>query len=348
MFSLPRIGQGMGQYKWPDNQEHLLRQGIDLGMNFIDTAENYGGGLSEKIVGQAISGQRSKVIVGTKFSPENARHKDILRSAENSLHRLKTDYIDIYQMHWPNPDVLVEESIEAFSKLLESGKIRFVGTSNYSLKDLRALHSTIGVSACQMEYNLFDRYIEGKILPFCLSNGIRIIAYSPLDRGRISLNRHRGIVDKISHKYDKLPSQIALAWITRNHTTAIPTARNLNHIIMNAGSQFNLEQSDIDILDGLDQKIIYVKPSAICVSLEGEDNKVVYQTLEDAKNNHLNFVPSPTQLARDMDDNIKPVRLMTARTTGYEYDLVEGRIRYWAWVISRGNDPIPAYIRDNF
>ena len=127
---LPKIGQGVGEYNWKDKHSRIIREGIYLGANLIDTAESYDDGNSEKIVEKAIRGIRDKVIIATKFSPENHRKEDVVKSLEKSLKRLNTDYIDIYQLHWPNPDVNIGETLESLVRLKESGKILEIGMSN--------------------------------------------------------------------------------------------------------------------------------------------------------------------------------------------------------------------------
>ena len=138
-FSL--IGQGCmgigGEFEKDDTQqvEHVraLQYGIDLGLNFLDTAEIYSDGYSEELVGRAVKGNRDRVFISTKFSPENSSYKDVLKAAEGSLRRLNTDYIDLYQAHWPNPKISVAETMAAMEKLLADGKIRQIGLSNLSL-----------------------------------------------------------------------------------------------------------------------------------------------------------------------------------------------------------------------
>lgn len=343
------MGQGIGQYVWSDELIPILRAGLDAGMNFFDTAENYDNGRSERIVGEAIQGYHD-VIVGSKFAPEHNSCKDMITSAEGSLRRLRLDSIHLYQLHWPNPTIPLEETAEGFGKLLKDGKIQNAGVCNLSLSDLQKITAMVPIATCQMEYNLFDRWIENTIIPFCQYKNISIIAYSPLDGGRVCPKLFHNTLNQISLKYSKTIAQVALSWIVSKNIMAIPTCRKMEHIIENSGL-FNLLSSEINEIDQkCCQPIEYVHPSLIRVSTSGQGNRAVYQTLEQAKNNELNFIPSPLDLSKAImkDTDIKPVRLVPSVVPGYRFDLVEGRIRYWAWMIFCPNSPIPAYIRDNF
>ena len=358
-IKLPAIGQGMGAYSWDDSQIEILQSGIELGSNFIDTAEEYDNGRSEEIIGKAIDNIRDKVIIGTKFSPQHNSFDDVLKSAEKSLKRLKTDYIDLYQVHWPNPSIPLKETMSAMEKLVEEEKIKYIGVSNFSLNQLKEAQSYLvneKIASLQIEYSLFDRMIEKEILPFCKKNKILIIAYSPLDRGRIVDGlKQRELIKKMADKYHRTPSQIALRWIVdKSSIIAIPKASKMNHLKENVTStDFNLEEKDVQKISNICYNPIeYIHPNTIKVSLYGQDNKKVYQTLEEAKENKLGFVPSPIDISKKIfkEKVIKPVRLTLTsdENAHYVYDLIEGRIRYWAWVIAYGNTPIPAYIRKDW
>lgn len=354
---LPAIGQGMGEYPWGKNQINVLRQGVELGMNLIDTAETYDNGNSERIIGEAVKGIRNKVIICTKFAPEHSSPDDVLRAAEGSLKRLQTDYIDIYQLHWHNPKFPLEETIGAMEKLVKQGKVRYIGVSNLYLGQLEEAQKALTQSkivSLQIEYNLFDHFIEDKILPYCEKEKITTITYSPLDQGRIAPDEGDKMValQAIAKKYGKSIAQIALNWLIIHPTVvAIPTASE-KYIEDNASAaDFELSQEDFNKISELfARKPVYVPVDKIEVTLQGQGNKKAYTTLEEALANKLNFVPSPSDLAQYFKDHpeedIKPVRLIKERAGNCEYSLVEGRIRYWAWVIAHGKEkPIPAYIR---
>jgi len=364
--SIPVIGQGtmgIGGYLDSDidgDQKCIdtIRFGINLGMMFIDTAENYGKGHSEEVIGHAIKSIREKVFIATKVSPEHLAYEDTIRACEGSLRRLSTDYIDLYQIHWPNPVIPIEETMRAMTHLREQGKIRFMGISNFSLQQIREVMGIFGKEgfiSVQSEYNLFDRSIEYDILPFCEENDLLTIAYSPLDQGYIAQGNSRiEILESIAQKYGKTQSQIVLNWLVSHpNVIAIPKAVNAEHIRQNAAAaDFDIDQADIQIIDQTFQcNPVYVPTEKIKVVVDGQGNRKVYQTIEDALKNPLGFTPSPSALAEDIrkkDDVIKPVRVRkTLDQTGqYDYDLVEGRIRYWAWHIAHGGErPIPVLLR---
>jgi diketogulonate reductase-like aldo/keto reductase len=334
-----------------------LQHGLDVGLTFIDTAEIYGDGNSEIIVGKAIRGRREKVFLATKFSPENSSYKSVLFSLENSLRRLQTDYVDLYQAHWPNPSISIEETMTALAQLKTEGKIKNIGLSNFSKREfLQAqeyLEDSI-ITSNQVEFNLVDRFAEQELLPFLQLNGSALIAYSPLDKGRNAAGDPRAeVLSKLSRKYEKTTSQIALSWlISQNSVLAIPGSSNPKHLEENAmAMDITLEKSDIDEINEIfSPKPDHIRCDSIRVSLSGEGGKLVYQTRAEAIDNRLNLVPSPLELATYIKagDPVKPVRLIptTEPGSGFKYDLVEGRLRYWAWVLAfDGEQPVPAYVR---
>jgi len=243
------IGQGsmgIGGYLKKDSTSDkkyidALQLGINSGMTFIDTAENYGGGYSEIIIGEAVKRIRDKVLIATKVSPEHLSYENVIHACDGSLKRLGTDYIDIYQIHWPNPAIPVGETLRAMETLKKQGKIRFIGVSNFSLKQLKEAIATLEsgeIVSAQVEYNLFDRTIENDILPFCEENSIAVIAYSPLDQGDIIQGESKSeIIRAIALKYNKTPAQIVLNWlISHKNVITIPKALKPEHIRQNAES----------------------------------------------------------------------------------------------------------------
>ncbi len=350
-MKFPCIGQGIGEYKWTDHHVESIQMGILKGMNLIDTAEKYDNGQAERIAGEAIKPLRTRSIIATKFSPEHNRYADVKKAAEGSLRRLGVKYIDIYQMHWPNPEVPIEETMQAMKDLVLEGKIKYIGVGNLSLSQLKKACSCVKVSTLQMEYNLFDRFIEDAILPFCRQHNITVIAYSPLDQGHIvDGDNNRKIIYDLAEKYNKEPSQIALRWLSRDASiVSIPKSSSEEHITTNAESIFPMSSKDIQLItDNVCGTRADILPSRISVSLKGEGNKKAYQTLEEAIDNHLGFVPSPVSLSKIIreDSDIKPVRVIEKDGS---YILIEGRVRYWAWVIAFGFDtPISAYIRKDW
>lgn len=360
---IPVVGQGTGiggnrvkTTRYTDKHVRALRLGIDLGMTLIDTAEEYGEGCAEEIIGRAIKDIRAKVFIATKFSPEHNSYNYVIKSAENSLRRLKTDYIDLYQIHWPNPKIPIEETMKAMERLLNDGKIRYIGVCNFSLNGLKEAQTVLTnkrIVSIQVEYNLLDRSIEKNILPYCEENNLIAVAYSPLEQGRIASGQDRlPVLRAIAEKYGATLAQVALSWLIAHRTViVIPNATSEKHIFENARSvDFELSNEDISQISSVfQQECHYIPADRIRVfSSQGAS-----QTIEDALANKMGNIPSPLDLSREIQNGevIKPLRvILTTDTSGrYDYDLVEGKIRYWAWVIAhnKGEVPMPVYIRND-
>ncbi len=366
MLSLPKVGQGTGYDLYKNNfskkrVSYILDKGIELGLNLIDTAENYNDGETEKIIGHVIKKRRNKAIIGTKFSPQNSTYKKVIQSCDKSLQRLKTDYIDIYQIHWPNPKVDQDETINALVYLKKSGKIREFGAGNYNIELLQGVKKTLKkekLFSIQTEFNIFERTIEQNgVFDFCRKNNIKIIAFSPLDQGRLNAmdKYQKSLIQKISKLYKITFAQTILSWIiSKKIITPIPMTLNLKHLRQNAGCASILLAKDHlkQIDDAFYIPLEYVSVDLINVPGKGERHSLAFTTLNEAYENKLNLVPSPKELADELKKNgiLKPVRLVKSKSssTNHMYDLISGRVRYWAWVIAYGNNkPIPAYIRDN-
>jgi diketogulonate reductase-like aldo/keto reductase len=235
-----------------------LRIGLDLEMRFIDTAEMYASGHSEEVVAKAIEGRRESIFLATKVSPEHFSHDDVLKACDASLRRLRTNYVDLYQAHWPNPRIPIPETMKAMERLVKDGKIRFIGVSNFSVEQTRlaqATLSTTDVVSNQVEYNLLGRSIEADLLPYAEKEQITIIAYSPLARGQIAAgsnqqNRWRTI-DRLVTKYGKTRNQIALNWlIAKQPVMAIPKSTNPLHLRENLGGQgWKMDKEDEEALN---------------------------------------------------------------------------------------------------
>jgi aryl-alcohol dehydrogenase-like predicted oxidoreductase len=179
-----------GGYTWGDQDEKdsvdTIRTAIDAGINMFDTAEFYNDGVSEEVLGKGLSGQRDKVLVATKAWPENLTADKLIQACEGSLKRLKTDYIDLYQIHWPNWDVPLAETFGAMEKLKQDGKIRFVGVSNFGVRDLTDALDCADVVTDQLVYSLLFRAIEYEILDKCKAAQVGVLAYSPLAQGLLT------------------------------------------------------------------------------------------------------------------------------------------------------------------
>jgi diketogulonate reductase-like aldo/keto reductase len=246
---IPEIGLGTFDYHGGPGP---LRRGIESGA-FIDTAESYG---TEPVVGAAIRGIRARVFLATKVSPEHFRAADFLKSVDASLRRLGTDVVDLLQLHHPNPQIPIEETAGALARLVDGGKVRFCGVSNFSVEELQQAQKVLGkhhIVSNQVRYNLIDRTIEGGLIQYCQSNGITVIAYSPLAKSldRIADSDSSGVLEEISRRTGKTAGQIAINWcLCKNGVVAIPKANCESRVIENCGaSDWRLTPEDVALLD---------------------------------------------------------------------------------------------------
>jgi diketogulonate reductase-like aldo/keto reductase len=207
-----------------------LRLGLDLGMTLIDTAEMYGDGGAEEVVGEAIKGRRDGVFLVSKVYPHNATRKGVVSSCERSLKRLATDRLDLYLLHWPGR-VPLRETVAGFEELRDSGKVRDWGVSNFDRKGMEKLLALPGGTHCaanQVLYHLRSRGIEWDLLPLCREHQIAIMAYSPLDEGRLLKHRELAAIalrERIS------PATLAIAWLLAQPGVAvIPKAADASHV----------------------------------------------------------------------------------------------------------------------
>lgn len=217
-----------------------IRTGIDAGINLIDTAEFY---RSEELVGEAIRGyDREKLFIATKVFPTHLRREKVIRACEKSLKRLGVDYIDLYQIHFPNPRVPIAETMAAMEELADRGMIRHIGVSNFSLPRMKEAVSSLRkypLSSNQMHYNLIHRDVERDILPYCEEMGIALLAYYPVAHGKLA-DAHGGrtnVIASIKSRYGfTTNAQIALTYlISRSKNTfPIPRASNPVHVSENA------------------------------------------------------------------------------------------------------------------
>jgi diketogulonate reductase-like aldo/keto reductase len=251
---VPVLGQGtwkMGE----DSARRLsevaaLRLGLDLGMTLIDTAEMYGQGGSEELIAEAISGRRADVFLVSKVYPHNATRRGAVAACDRSLRRLKTDYLDLYLLHWRG-SVPLTETIDAFQSLKAAGKIRDYGVSNFDREDMEEAAAVAGgqaIATNQVLYNLMRRSGEWDLLPWCRRRKIPIMAYSPIEQGRLSskvaaLARRRGVT----------PFQVALAWLLHQEgVIVIPKASSQPHVRENrAALDLTLTDEDLAELDKL-------------------------------------------------------------------------------------------------
>jgi diketogulonate reductase-like aldo/keto reductase len=251
---VPEIGLGAWKYR---GGVEPLRHGLALGASLIDTAEIYG---TEEIVGRAIQGRREQVFLATKVSGSHLRHDDVLRAAEASLRRLHIDVIDLYQIHWPNQSVPIKETMRAMESLVDSGHIRYIGVSNFSASEMRQAQAAMNKYAIvsnQVLYSLNRREIERELVPYCQEHQITVIAYTPLDDGRLAVRsrfrRSQGmqVLEQIAAETHKTLAQVALNWCTsRPNVIAIPKSNSQERIAENCGaSGWRLSPAQVERLD---------------------------------------------------------------------------------------------------
>jgi diketogulonate reductase-like aldo/keto reductase len=239
---IPVIGMGTWEIGDAEDERRLLeiqaiRKGIELGMTMIDTAEMYGNGNAEKLIAQAVKGIRDDVFIATKVSPQHLGYDAVLSACESSIRRLGVEHIDLYQVHWPSYQVPVKETMKAMEELVSRGKIRYIGVSNFSVTQTQEAMEALPRSEIvsnQVRYNLTHRSIESELLPYCEKEKLTVMAYQPLDGGRVPNGKiPQGLLDK----YGMTSAQIMLNWVTyRDSVVAIPKASKVEHMEENAAA----------------------------------------------------------------------------------------------------------------
>ena len=247
---VPEIGLGVAAYT---GGVEPLRRGVSLGAFHIDTAENYG---TEDVVGEAIAGIRDSVFLATKVSSTHLRHDDVLKAADGSLRKLKTDRIDLYILHGPSQDVPIAETMGAMDRLVDEGKIRFIGVSNFSVEQLRAAQEACRhkITSNQVRYHLADRKIEAELLPYCQENRVTVVAYSPLAAGlgKLKAGLQEGALERVAEETGKTEAQVAINWCTsKEGVITIPKSSSAERTEENCGaSGWRLSEDHLSLLDG--------------------------------------------------------------------------------------------------
>jgi diketogulonate reductase-like aldo/keto reductase len=241
------IGQGTWYIEDGDRREAVaaLRRGLDLGMNHIDTAEMYGDGAAEAVVGEAIAGRRDDVFLVSKVLPHNASRAGTLAACERSLRHLATDRLDCYLLHWRGRHPLAE-TVGAFAELIRAGKILSWGVSNFDTDDLDEVLTAAkpitgaGAMACnQVLYHLGERFIEHAVIPWCETHGVAVTGYSPFGHDDFPSPRSAGgrVLADIAREHAATPRQVALAFLVRQPGVfTIPKAGSIAHVEENAGA----------------------------------------------------------------------------------------------------------------
>jgi diketogulonate reductase-like aldo/keto reductase len=251
---IPALGQGTWHMaedpRRRTDEIAALRLGIDLGMSLIDTAEMYADGDAEVLVGEAIKGRREEVFLVSKVLPHHATVRGTIEACDGSLLRLGVDVIDLYLLHWPGP-IPLEQTLEAFARLQDAGKIGSWGVSNFDLSDMQGLLEIAGgdqVGTNQVLYNLAHRGIEYDLLPWCERAGLPIMSYSPIEQGRVL---DHPVLRSVAARHQATPAQVALAWVLRkDNVCAIPRAGHPAHVRENSVAlDIHLSGSDCAELD---------------------------------------------------------------------------------------------------
>jgi diketogulonate reductase-like aldo/keto reductase len=249
------IGQGSWHLEQGGESAAIaaLRRGLDLGLTHIDTAEMYGDGAAERIIGKAIAGRRDEVFLVSKVLPTNASRTGAVQACERTLQRLGTERLDCYLLHWRGRYPLAE-TVAAFELLLKAGKILSWGVSNFNVADLDEIAALAGEPACnQVLYHLQERAIEHAVIPWCAQHGVAMVAYSPFGHNDFPSPRSKAgeVLQTIADAQHASPRQIALAFLTRNPVVfAIPKASTPEHAADNAAAgKLTLSDSEISALD---------------------------------------------------------------------------------------------------
>lgn len=281
---------GGGRWKTLDRETNinLLRTAIENGINSFDTAEGYGAGASELIVGEALKECRRNCVIATKVLPDHLHAADVRKAAESSLKRLGTDYIDLLYVHWPNAAIPLEETLGEFVKLKEEGKIRAIGVSNFNLEQMKEAMAITRIDALQPEYNLLQRKIEDGLLTYCAQNEISVLSYNSIAKGILSGVFHFGGVKldpedfrnekplfmadnlkteipllerlkEVAGVHNATISQIAAAWVLARHgmSSAIIGTQNAKHFVENIRSvDIDLTEDEIAVLGNISNTVI--------------------------------------------------------------------------------------------
>jgi len=252
--SVPVLGQGTWHLaedpRRREDEIAALRLGLDLGMTLIDTAEMYGDGAAEELVGEAIADRRDEVFLVSKVLPQHATVRGTIRACEASLQRLGTATLDLYLLHWRG-SLPLEGTLAGFGELVRAGKIRYWGVSNFDVSDMEELTGLLGgeeVATDQVLYNPARRGIEWDLLPWCRQRGLPIMAYSPIEQGRLL---DHPAIRAVATRHGATPAQVTLAWVLRlDGVIAIPQAGRPKHVKENRGAiELRLTKRDLAEID---------------------------------------------------------------------------------------------------
>ena len=237
--ALPEIGLGTWEFS---GDASVIHRAIELGSFLLDTAESYG---TEERVGRAIAGRRDEVFIATKVSPSHFRHADVLAACDRSLRALGVETIDLYQLHAPSADVPIEETMGAMADLVAAGKVRHVGVSNFSAREMAAAEDALGTDLVvenQIKYSLFDHRFADTVIPYCEERGIMVLAYSSLEQGAFQREMRRNkrlvqVMESVCAETGKTAAQVLLNWTLRSPVViTIPKTNTLSRVDENCAA----------------------------------------------------------------------------------------------------------------
>lgn len=257
-YEIPVLGLGTWELLGEKCRKAVIKA-LELGYKHIDTAEIYG---NESEIGEAIRGfSRGDIFITSKVMPDNLHYNNVLKSCEKTLRRLKTNYLDLYLIHWPNPNIPLKETFRAMKRLHEEGKVRSIGVSNFNINLLEKSleEEELPITVNQVEFHPY--LYQKELLRFCKGHGIIFTAYSPLARGEIINNK---IIQELGEKYKKTPAQISLRWVLQKETVVIPKASSEEHLKENMQIfGWEISEKDVEKIDSIGTRMRYVDPFGI-------------------------------------------------------------------------------------
>lgn len=345
-FSILGLGTGTGfNKKSGKSKKDLLRafdSAKDAGINWIDTAESYANGYAESLIGQYLKTNSNSFYIASKFSPLNASKKLLKKACESSLRRLNIDCIDLYQIHWMNHSVSINETLDTLMELKKDGKINAVGVCNFNLSDLNACKG-YEISSNQIEFNLFNRAAEDSLLEFHQDNFINSIAYSPFEGIKLlSRSKKEKLLIDLQKKYSSSFYRIALSFLLSYKNMLVTySSTNQEHINENS-TLINLTFDEISKIKKIFQSnIYYIDPNDVKI----KDN--MYDSFDKATENKLLYFPDVEMLSQEylLNSYFKPIKVIKIKDKKYKYELKGGMMRYWGWVKAfTSNKPILAQV----
>ena len=352
-FSFLPIGlgtMGFGGYfsaddTFLDEQTKLIEIAHELGVRVLDTAEVYGEGMAENIIGRLPKHIKNEMFVMSKFSGHRTSKKEICSALDQTLRRIKRHHVDVYQPHWPNPNFDLEEILDCLSELRKAGKIRFIGVSNFNRNALPPNRAANAPSFLQCEFNPVNQTQGLELLDYANGCDGIVVGYSPFQEGKIFSSKHMHELEVLSKQLNCTVAQLLLSWVT-SHERAITIPKTTSIIRLQENikaASIKLSKETIDTVSNLLRiEVKLLDPRQIIPfdhRLLDTSDRPVYRTVEEAIENRFNLSPSPKDIAAEIELNggelNKPLKV---RQDGAgQFILVEGRLRYWGWIILFGS-----------